>query len=185
MYIDWELCFKIAALVISLAVFIKGIYEYTKAQRWKKAEFVSKEIKEFFNDFEIKRALVLLDWNSNDLELKPSEMAGRSKIHFTDNLIESALHTHKQVPTFTDEEVIIKAIFDTFFERLTMFYNYIETKLIEAKDIKPYLIYWINILADDNNDRKPQNVRKQIWIYIEEYGYSRIRSFCDRLRNAN
>lgn len=178
MCLDLELGLKIGAFLISLSLLIKGIYEYTKAQKWEKAEFTSKEIKEFYNDFEIKRALILLDWNSNELDLKKNEIEGKNKFPFTDELIVSALKTHRDSPAFSDEEVIIKGIFDYLLDRLTMFDNYIETGLISVNDIKPYLIYWIKILADKQNDRKSTEVRSQIWKYIDEYGYDRIRSFC-------
>lgn len=180
MCIDLELGLKIGALVISLLLLIKGIYEYTKAQKWKKAEFVSKEIKEFYNDFDIKRAMILLDWNSNELDLKTNEIEGEKKFYFNDDLIVSALQTHKDSPSFSDKEVVIKGVFDSLFDRLTMFDNYIETGLIRTNDIKPYLIYWIRILADSQNDRKSKEVRSQIWKYIDEYGYDRIRTFCNK-----
>jgi hypothetical protein len=61
-----------------------------------------------------------------------------------------------------------------------MFDSYIETGLIRTKDIKPYLIYWIRILADSQNDRKSKEVQSQIWKYIDEYGYDRIRTFCNK-----
>jgi len=187
MCIDLEFGLKTATVIISLVVFIKGVYEYAKAQKWKKAEFVSKEIKEFFSDFDIKRALVLLDWNCTDLELKTNEIKGRTSLYFDDDLIFSALQTHKEKMSFTDEEVVIKAIFDSLFDRLTMFDNYIETGLIKAKDIKPYLIYYIKILADTQNDRKSSELRNQIWEYIDEYGYGydKIRAFCNKLGYKN
>jgi hypothetical protein len=178
MHIGIELVLKIGAFIISLSLLIKGIYEYTKAQKWKKAEFVSKEIKEFNNDFDIKRAMILLDWNSSELALKTNEIEGENKFYFNDDLIISALQTHKESHIFSVKEVIIKGVFDSLFDRLTMFDNYIETGLIRTKDIKPYLIYWIRILADSKNDRKSKEVRNQIWHYIDEYGYDRIRSFC-------
>lgn len=185
MSIDLELTLKIGAFVISIILLIKGIYEYTKAQQWKKAEFVSKEIKEFYNDFDIKRAMILLDWNANKLELKTNEIEGKNKLTFNDNLIMSALQTHRESQSFTIEEVIIKGIFDNLFDRLTMFDNYIETGLIATKDIKPYLIYWIRIIGDFQNDRKTKEVRTQIWEYIDEYGYDRIRPFCHKFGFKN
>lgn len=173
-----EIPLKIGAFLISCALFIKGIWEYSKAQKWKKAEFVSKEIKEFHNDFDIKRALLLLDWNANELDVKSNDLNGTGKMHFSDGLIVKALRTHMESPTFTDEEVIIKAIFDAFLDRISMFQNYIETGLIKIEDIKPYLIYWIQILADKNNPRKSEVVREQMWKYIDAYGYSNVRLFC-------
>lgn len=178
---NFELTLKIGAFAISCALFIKGIWEYSKAQKWKKAEFVSKEIKEFHNDFDIKRALILLDWNANEIALKPNELHNSAKMHFTDKLIVSALRTHNETPTFSDEEVIIKSIFDAFLDRICMFENYVETGLIKIKDIKPYLIYWIEILADMENKRKSAEVRAQMWKYIDEYGFFKVRSFCEKM----
>lgn len=185
MCIDLELGLKIGAFLISFLLLIKGIYEYTKAQKWKKAEFVSKEIKEFYSDFDIKRAMILLDWNSNDIELKANEIGIETKLYFTDNLIISSLQTHRESPTFSNEEIVIKGIFDTLFDKLSTFENYIETGLINVKDIKPYLIYWIKIIADNQNDRKPKEVRTQIWKYIDEYGYDNVRVLCNKFGFKN
>lgn len=180
MNIDLETVLKVLALVISLSVLIKGLYEYTMAQKWKKAEFVSKEIKEFNADFDVKRAMMMLDWNANELPLKENEIENKTKFRFTDEMIYSALTTHKTTSGFTFEEAVIKGVFDVFFDRLTMIDIFIETKLIEVKDIKPYLIYWIEIIANSSNARKEKKVRDQIWTYINEYGYTNVKSLCER-----
>ena len=164
--------------MLSLLVLVKGVYEYAKAQKWKKAEFVAKEVKEFYNDFNVKRALVLLDWNANELELRSNEIEDKSKIWFNDEILMSALQTHKERNKFKDEEVLIKGIFDSFLDKLSMFNNYVEAGLIDIADIKTYFAYWINIIGDKNNDRKPEKVRTQIWVYINEYGYSDIIELC-------
>jgi len=177
---ELELGIKIGGFVITVLLFIKGVFEYTKAQKWKKAEFVSKEIKEFNADFNMKRAMVLLDWNENEIELKNNELGSKNQLSFTDELIISSLQTHKQKNEFEDEEVVIKSIFDAFFDRLILFDNYIETGLIQVKDIKPYLNYWVAILADPQNGRKSKEVRTQIWKYIDEYEYNQLRLFCTK-----
>ncbi|MCL1821219.1 MAG: hypothetical protein FWG22_00180, partial [Prolixibacteraceae bacterium] len=167
-----------------------GIYQYIKAQKWKKAEFVSKEIKEFYNDFDIKRAFTLLDWNSNELVLKENELDEKKKIHFTDDLIFSSLALNENkgcdlagfnndLTGFSKEEVVIRGIFDSLLGWLIMFNSYIETKLVTAEDLRPYLIYWIQILADADNNRKPEKVRKQIWKYIDA-NYGILREFCGK-----
>lgn len=180
MSVNVEMILQILAIGISMIVLIKGIFEYTKAQKWKKAEFVSKEVKEFFADFDVKRAMILLDWNANELPLKDGELDGKTKFFFTDNLILTALHTHKEMSSFTNEEAIIKGIFDIFFDKLATFDNYIKTGLINSNDIKPYLNYWIEILADPKNSRKGKNVKDKIWTYIGEYGYSNVASLCEK-----
>jgi hypothetical protein len=181
MCFDFTLIVQIGGFFIACITLWKGIYEYSKAQTWKKSEFVSKEIKEFQNDFDIKRAFILLDWNYNEIQLKENEIDGINKIEFDDALIFLAMVTHKQEGYSSTEEIkVIKFVFDAFFDRLVLFNNYIKTGLIKVDDIKPYLIYWISILADYNNDRKEKKVRDQIWKYIDEYEYVGVRELCNR-----
>lgn len=177
---DTELLLKLLAAIISVIVLLKGIYEYKKAQRWKKLEFVSKEVKEFFADRDVSRALLMLDWNANTLPLYSGEIEERKELPFSDRSIHNAFRTHQETSTFSKEEVVIKKIFDTFFSKLSMFENYIETGLIAAKDIQPYLKYWIQILADQKNARKNTNLRIHIWKYIDYYGYEKVRTLCYR-----
>lgn len=173
-----ETALKIGGFATTVILAVKAIDEYRRTQKWKKAEFVSKEVKEFLIDFNIKRALLLLDWNSNDLPIAKEEIIGKDKIYFTDDLITSALKTHLAVSGFTDEEVIIKSIFDVFFDRLSMFYKYIETGLINANDIKPYIIYWVKIFADNSSERKPAALKLQLWEYLEVYQYNDVKELC-------
>ena len=65
--INLELWLKIGAFVVSVLLLGKGIFEYTRAQKWKRAELIAKEMKEFLQDATIKRALLLLDWNIPDM----------------------------------------------------------------------------------------------------------------------
>lgn len=107
---------QIALLLISIIALIKGLYEYSKAQKWKKAEFVSKEMKEFLNDYDVKRAFTLLDWSYSDIPLKENEIDNKTKkLWFDQKLILNSLKTHYEVPNgeFTLEESTIKLIFDS------------------------------------------------------------------------
>ena len=188
MSINLESGLTIGALAVSALTIMMGIYQYAKAQKWKKAEFVSKEIKEFYDDFDIKRAFVLLDWNSNELVLRENEIDGKKTIHFTEDLIFSALAPNENKSNdlagltsdatgFCKEEVVIRNVFDRLFGWLVMFNSYIETDLVTVKDLRPYLIFWIQVLADTDNNRKSQKVREQIWKYIDTNGYSVLRDF--------
>jgi hypothetical protein len=49
---------------------MKAIWEYIKDVKWKKSEFLSKEVKEFQNDENIKMVFQLLDWNKRKVKLK-------------------------------------------------------------------------------------------------------------------
>jgi hypothetical protein len=176
-----KMTLDLVTVIISLSLLLKGIIEYTKAQKWKQAEFVSREVKEFHNDFDVKRALIMLDWNRRAIDLHPGEIEGKTKLIVDDELIKSALMTHWDRQVSSVEQALIKKIFDTFFDRLTIFNNYITLKLISAEDIKPYLVYWITILAEDSSPRKTKEVRAQIWDYIRAYGYTDVEELCKML----
>lgn len=185
--LDLDLTIKAVAVLVSSFVLIKGICEYKKAQQWKKLEFVSKEMKDFFNDFNTKRALILLDWNSNTLQTLKNEVENKEEFYFDDDIILKALKTHKEINAFTDEEVVIKKLFDDLFDKISTFESYIQTGLINTEDVLPYLNYYINILANPKNERKSKEVRDKIWAYVAEYEYVNVRNFCHRkeFRNKN
>lgn len=177
---DIEVLLQLLAVIISAFVVLKGIDEYKKAQKWKKLEFVSAEIKEFYNDPDVKRALLMLDWNANKIQLYPGEIEDRKDFIFNDKMLMGAFTTHLEKSIFTSEEVVIKNIFDGFFSKLTMFENYIQTGLILAKDIQPYIKYWINLLANAKSGRKEETLILKMWVYIDFYGYDKVRSLCYR-----
>ncbi|HEY6331626.1 MAG TPA: hypothetical protein VI756_20035 [Blastocatellia bacterium] len=39
-----------------------GLLQYRKSERWKRAEFVAKEIKEFESDPLVQNAMLMIDW---------------------------------------------------------------------------------------------------------------------------
>ena len=92
----------------------------------------------------------------------------------------SSLRTHDETPAFKDEEVIIKGLFDNLFDKLGFFNNYIKTGLIKINDIKPYLIYWIEIIADEKNNRKSYQFRNQLFKYLRKYKYENIFELCEK-----
>jgi hypothetical protein len=42
----------------------------------------------------------------------------------------------------------------TVFDRLERFEYFLEAGLVSSKEFTPYLGYWLNILGNENNDRK-------------------------------
>ena len=124
------------------------------------------------------------------MALKENEIDDKKKIHFTDDLIFSSLalkenegcdlaEFNNDLAGFCKEEIVIRGVFDSLFGWLIMFNSYIETKLVTVADLRPYLIYWIQILADADNNKKPEKIRAQIWKYIDA-NYGILRGFCGK-----
>ncbi len=172
-----KIIFEFFVPLISIFTLIKGIFEYSKAQKWKKSEFLVKEIKEFNNDSDVQNAFLMLDWNNIDITTLNINVEETKKFYFNDHLFENSLKHHKE-KTFTPEEAVIRLIMDAFLFKLGMFQNYLKSKLITANDLKPYIIYWIEIIGDTNNDRKSKSVRLQLWRYINYYQYDSVIELC-------
>jgi hypothetical protein len=157
------------ASILGLLTFFKAIWEYTKAQKWKKLEFIANQMKEFNNDVEVKKAMQMLDYTNREIELYGV------KVVITNELLESALCPDlegKNKNGFTLQEAQIRDIFDHFFEKLSIINQYISSGLITVEDVKPYLIYWINILGKDDNIRKPKALIHSIWKYWQSFNYT-------------
>ncbi|MEI6949619.1 hypothetical protein V9K67_20700 [Paraflavisolibacter sp. H34] len=171
--LDFEKTVKFLTLIVGAIGLFKALIEYTKAQRWKKAEFLAKEVKEFFADNDVQRALLMLDWSIVDIPLFENEIEDKKKFSFNDLMLVTALRHHNET-YFTDEETIIRQTFDEFLFKLGMFQNYIDSKLITKKDIEPYLSYWINLIGNIDLERKDEQCFRQLWRFINYYDYKPV-----------
>ena len=78
--------------IFVILTFAKATYEYIKGQKWKKSEFLSKEIKDFFDDEDIKLVCSLLDWNSRKVKIDDKVILVKTVVPFTET--ETALPFH-------------------------------------------------------------------------------------------
>lgn len=168
-----ENLFQDITLLLGLIGVIKALIEYRKAQSWKKAEFLAKEMKEFFADKNVQRALLILDWNVIDITLFEHEADNKTKFRFIDSMLERSLKHHEEA-IFSEEEAIIRQIMDNFLFKLGMFQNYIDSKLISKKDIEPYLQYWIELIGKSKDGKKDEHIINQLWVFINYYGYNSV-----------
>jgi hypothetical protein len=67
---DW---LELAAVILAAATFLVGVFQYGRAQRWKRAEFVAGKIREFEAYPEVDLAMRMLDWNRRRVELFPED----------------------------------------------------------------------------------------------------------------
>lgn len=181
---NWKVDEMLTAIGLFLTSFalLKGIIEYQKAQKWKKQEFLAKEVKEFFDDWNVKRMLRLLDWNKIDISLAEGELLSnpeqKSVILIDADLFQAWKHHSEVLQGYEEKEALIRHIFDDGLPKLALFYQYTQSGLISTEDLKPYLTYWIQLIGDKNNGRKSPELWTQLWQYIEQYGYPDIQKLC-------
>ena len=53
--------------IIGFFLFWRGSDQYEKEQKWKRSEFVAREIKEFRSDPTVQKVMMMLDWDIRDI----------------------------------------------------------------------------------------------------------------------
>lgn len=175
---DW---ITLGGIIGGLAAFVAGFFRYVRAQQWKTAEFVAKEIKEFESRPANRMVMQMLDWSVREVELFPEEeKVDERKVEVTDDILSDVLVPHTVRAIFSREEARIRDIFDRFLDDLERFEHFIQSGLVGPKDFHPYLIYWIEIIGDRHSGRKPLKFLQNIWSYIDFYGYSGVQKLFSR-----
>jgi len=151
---------------VGFLTFLKVTWEYIQSQRWKKSEFLSKEIKEFQNDNDTKIVFQLLDWNTREVNLRGS------KVIIDDEILSKSLMTHNQRQNFEPFEADLRDIFDRFFDRISTFQIYVQNGLIRERELYLYIGYYIKILNDEN--RKPKELINSFNNYLNYYEYKNV-----------
>lgn len=184
-----DLTIKAIGVIVAIIGAIVAIREYKKKQAWTKSEFLAKEIKYFFDDFDVKRALWMLDWHAFTIPLAQEEMGYRTSFEFDNNLLLTSLSDHnvrfkgKQFPDedeeYTPEETQIRVIFDSFFQKLGGFQTHIDNGLFTYGDLEHYVAYYVKIIHGKDNRWKTQNIQNQIMDYIIVYKYIQVKRLID------
>ena len=181
---------------------IFGLWQYFRAEQWKRAEFLAKEMKEFFGDPIVQNVLTMIDWSPRPVNLFLNPTLERDKFPVvTRELQVKALLPHtfltKNVQPGSDanesasdaaietvdwrlkekyssNEARIRDSYDRFLDGLGRFGMYIESDLLTRKAMDPYLRYWIDDVADD-----PENPDDAAWTcallaYIQFYKFEGV-----------
>ena len=157
-------------IVGGLGAASKWVYEYARKNTWEQNRFLLEQIEKLENLESTKCAQRCLDWNSATITYQGEKI----KIN-DDNLIES-LQTHNVKHRFTPDEVMVRKIFDEYFDSLTKLIILSKSKLISKKNLIIFLDYWIKILSGEKQNKKTEVVN-QIHVYLKYYGYDHLYNF--------
>lgn len=172
----------LTGVLAAIFAFVTGLIQYTKAQRWKRLEYVADEIKEAFAQKSVQQALQFLDWNSNTYDLREHKDEKELKeVWVDDAVLEHAMVPHSERHSgFSIEEIRIRAAFDALFEVLRRFEHFIEVGLVRPSDFEPYLRYWLQRLSSPSKHGKQASLLRVIWRYIDFYEYIEVKRFVAR-----
>jgi hypothetical protein len=167
-------CITICGYILGTGAFIIGLWQYRKGQKWKRAEFVADLIEKFESQPKVKNTMMMLDWNSRDIKFQDQD----EPLFIEDSMLGKALAIQTPTSNFADAEVEIRDAFDEYLDGLVRFEHYIEIGLLNEKELRPFLIYWIKLIGDKDANRKPHEVTECIWRFINGYGYEGVQKLC-------
>ncbi len=173
---DYFVLFKNIGYIVVVLTFIKAVYEYMMAMKWKKSEFLSKEIKEFFSDSNVKTVCTLLDYNVRKIQINDKDFI------VTDNILIDSLLTHDKKQQFSAEEAVIRDMFDSFFDKLSNFNVLIQNGLVEKSQVKNYLSYYLDIIC--NPGRKPNELIDVFNDYISYYKFNNVKDLIELYKKS-
>lgn len=162
---------RAAALVGAATAFVIGLLQYRKAQRWKRVEWIAKEMDAFFADNKVALALKMIDWGSRRIELHPNRTNEAERfVAIRDDDLARALR-HHGIQEFSEDEAAIRDVFDHFLDRLERIQSFLEAGLLSHHDVKPYLHYWaVHVIAAKPGYTKVARI-VQLRRFITTYGY--------------
>jgi len=166
-----------------------GFRQYKRAEQWKRAEFVAKEIKEFESDPIVRNVLQMIDWGERRVNLFQKENTDYEeyiKVTREDQWRALLPHRLKEAypsihidekavgeKRYTSTETKIRDSYDVFLDYLQRFGNFIEAKLVSPNELRPYLIYWLESIAYGDSP-EDINWRCALLGYINYYKFSGV-----------
>lgn len=85
---------SVFGVALSLVAGIVALKSFLRSEKWKKAEFLAKEMKDFFGDERIQKTLQLIDWGVRRIQLSAPEADSSGKVVVTRALQVRALRPH-------------------------------------------------------------------------------------------
>jgi hypothetical protein len=173
LYTDWV---KIAGAALAFGI---GIYQYLRAQKWKRREFLAAQIKDFENDRKVQAALTMLDWSGRKIAFFPDTATTPLALKVDDKLLCSALVPHEAVEGYRTHEALIRDCFDRLFDGLVRFSNFVEADLISLDELRPYLRYWMRSISGTKQDYHCPDFYTLLHNYIIYYDFTEARQLIE------
>jgi hypothetical protein len=157
-------------LIAGLATSLKWVWEYSQSRKFEKNKFLLERIEKFNNLESTQKVQKILDWNSISIEINGV------RVKVDDDILVESLKTHDQKSSFDSTEVYLRQIFDDYFTGITELIILSNTGLVDKRNLKKFLKYWI-IILNGKKQNKPESFVKKIENYLKFYGYTEVLEF--------
>jgi hypothetical protein len=157
--------------LIAIVTLAFGVWQYWKAQKWKRAEFVAAQIKEFEGNPLVRCATKMLDFPNETISVQ-----GRN-IEYDETMLAATLPHEDLIPTSTPVQADIRLAFCDFFDGLERMHHFVQTGLISAEHLTPYLLYWFRRFSTTRY--ASEEFLDSIWTFIDGYEYTGVRQLAE------
>lgn len=199
---QFEYAVKVAGAVGGFVGFLIAVSTYYRTERWKRAEFLAHEMKEFFATPRVQTALLLIDWGTRRIKLLenvPSESAfvvvdramqvrgllphvllgtngadPGTMIVSESSVDDAAESKAADSDRFTQPQAAIRDCYDAFLDGLERFASYVKTGLIDKASLRPYIGYWVDDIADPTVSRDDAAWNATLLTYITFYRFKEV-----------
>jgi hypothetical protein len=189
---DIKYAVKVAGAIGSLVAFGIAVSTYYRTERWKRAEFLAKEMKEFFATPRVQRAMLLIDWGKRRIQLLEDLPAPEAIVTVDRAMQVRGLRPHVLVvgdgsddetmatsdvtgpDRFTHAEAAIRDCYDAFLDGLERFASYTKTGLIDVASLRPYIGYWVDDIAAPTTNRDDAAWCAALLTYISYYRFTGV-----------
>jgi hypothetical protein len=178
---------KVAGGVGSFIVFCIAVSTYYRTERWKRAEFLAHEMKEFLATVGVQRAMLLIDWGERRIRLLENVPEDQAIIPVDRAMQVRGLRPHIMVTgdesdtesmivtdsvdsdRFTQPEAAIRDCYDSFLDGLERFASY-----TNVASLRPYLGDWIDDISGPTNSPDDAAWNAALLTYISYYRFTGV-----------
>ena len=149
-----------------------GLYQYYKAQKWKRAEFAAQQLEQLSADAELELCCKLLDWALRRSAV-PDKYAAltdeKTFVHDWRIMRQAMLPEEDSGEADWDwQHMMYRDIFDKFFNYFERINHYISIRLIAEKDVAS-LKYWLEQVSAPRF--LPEDQKTLFMRFLKRYEY--------------
>ena len=193
-----------AAVGISALALTYGVRSYSKQHQQQRIDLLRQMTREFENDPDIGQALKILDfeeYRSYQAGNQPGVGNQGNTFNVTGKLLTRALandddrqyqrallenlspdaDNYESAMQAYYAETTVRDWFNTMLNSLEHFSHLVESRVFNVREVKPWLLYWVRLIADEKYRRNcDSRVYNQLYNYIHDHGFTGVRQLFEQ-----
>jgi hypothetical protein len=179
---EYKDAFTSVGAIVAVGIFAFGAYQYWRAERWRRTEYLAKLYAKFVSDPSAYRAIWMLDGDTRKIYFEDGDKQKAYQINW--KYICHAPRDYDSKNEFTARDLHIRDSFDVFFYYIGQFELAITNRLVKENDVRLYMSYWIEQLNVRDDDAEIEELRKCVRKYISYVGFEPVEHFLARWPNG-